>query len=240
MRREVERDLLDIEKHRFTDIKPWTYFFMGSIDGFSHKFGQDSPQVRKRLEKIDRLVEQKYCELEKREKTFHFIAFSDHGHIKVKNRIDLYTLFKEKGRNLNDYLHVIDANYARFWFRNDREKMQVEKILSEMPQGFILTEELLRKYHVTMPDNRYGDLVFYLDAPHVFSKTIWGFSRSINSMHGYSPDHEGSDGIFISNQDMKVHSHVNLVDILPSLLSLLELTVPDYGDGKIIWDTLYE
>jgi predicted AlkP superfamily pyrophosphatase or phosphodiesterase len=231
-------DIAEIERYQFTEIKPFTYLFVGSVDLFSHRLGQDSPEARKKLKGIDQLIERQYKELEKRKKFFHFIAFSDHGHIKVTKRVDLYALFKEKGQDLNRYLHVIDANYARFWFRDDGERTRIEKILAEIPFGYILTEDLLKKYHVVMPDNRYGDLIFYLDIPHVFSKTIWGFSRSINSMHGYSPDHADSDGVFISNQDIKNDTPVALVDILPTLLSLLGIEIPPYVDGRNIWNKI--
>ena len=86
-----------------------------------------------------------------------------------------------------------------------------------------------------MPDNRYGDLVFYLDAPNIFSKTIWGFGRKQRSMHGYLPDHRDSDGIFISNIEIKDINYVNLIDILPSILTLLEVPIPDYIDGQALW-----
>jgi hypothetical protein len=85
-----------------------------------------------------------------------------------------------------------------------------------------------------MPDNRYGDLVFYLDAPAIFAKTIWGFGRKQKSMHGYLPENPGSDGVFLSNRRLVKGTHVELVDVLPTLLNSLSLPVPSYVDGRVV------
>ena len=213
-----------VKAHKINKIYPWTYFFIGDVDHFSHRFGQDSEEGKKRLRTLDRLIEEKYIEFKKKVGEFNLIIFSDHGHLKVKNRIDPYKFFKKKGENLNRFIHVIDINFIRFWFRNDRERTKIEKILIDLP-GFILTDELQVKYHVKMPDNRYGDLIFYLDAPNIFSKTIWGFSRSEVSNHGYLPEYEESNGVFLSNFDLDEmgfkKDYVELTHILPLHLSLL-------------------
>lgn len=235
MAQSVNNSVPIVEQHTFSEIKPWTYLFMGDVDSFSHKLMQDSPEAIHKLRYIDRVMETRYREFEKKVGEFHSIVVSDHGHIPIKNRIDLYRVFKKDGYDLNSYMHIVDANYARFWFRNDREKEIVKQVLLELPCGFILSEELQKKYCVNMPDNRYGDLVFYLDAPNIFSKTIWGYGRTQKSMHGYLPDHRDSDGIFISNTETKDIDYVNLVDILPSTLALLEIPIPDYIDGQVLW-----
>jgi len=234
----ISKDVRDestiVEKHSFSNIKPWTYLFMGDVDHFSHKIGQDSIEAFEKLKRLDAIIKKKYREYEKKMGRFHFIVFSDHGHIKVERRRDMYSVFKERGENLNNYFHIIDANYARFWFRDAKEEERVTTILSELPYGFILSDELQKKYNVKMPDNRYGDLVFYLDVPNVFSRTIWGFSRSVKSMHGYLPDHKDSDGVFVSNRPVK-KACVNLVDILPSHLDLFGIETPHYVDGESVW-----
>jgi hypothetical protein len=86
-----------------------------------------------------------------------------------------------------------------------------------------------------MPDNRFGELIFYLDAPAVFSRTIWGWSRSINSMHGYLPDHPDMDGFIASDMQFETSKHCQLVDIMPTIMDTLGLAVPEGLDGRIIW-----
>lgn len=225
-----------IKSHVFKKSYPWTYLFFGDIDPLSHKYGQDSIQVQEKLREIDRILEKKYELFEKKVDDFYFMLFSDHGHIKIKRKVDLKSIFKSFGEALNDYIYFIDANFARFWFRNEKERSNVLKILSEMSdKGFILTKELLLKYNVNMPDNRYGDLIFYLDAPYQFSHGVTIAGRRIEgktvSGHGYIPN----DGVFISNKKIN-KTTVKLVDILPSILHLLKVPIPAYVDGEVVWE----
>ncbi len=229
-----------IEQHPFAEIKPWTYLFIGDIDELSHQYGQESAQTRERLSQIDRILGQKYRLFEKKLGDFYFMLFSDHGHMEVREGINLTSVFASRGRNINDYIHFIDANYARFWFRNKQEERQVKDILSGIKEGFVLTEEYLQKYHVAMSDNRYGDLIFYLDAPYVFTHgpvSVLGKQRGLLpvSMHGYLPEHREMDGVFVSNQKLAEDSYLRLVDITPSILHALDLPIPDHVDGKVIW-----
>ena len=230
-----------IEPHTFNGIKPWTYLFVGDVDPLSHRYGQDSIQMQERLKKIDDILEKKYSVFEKQFDDFYFILFSDHGHIKVKGEIDLHSFFRSRRKTLNNYIHFIDANYARFWFRDESEKKEVSNVLSRMDdKGFVLTEEHFKKYNINMPDNRYGDLIFYLDAPYIFDHgklVVVGKQRNTPavSMHGYLPDHSGSDGVFISNKEVINETHIKLEDITPTILDSFGVKKSDYMDGTILW-----
>ena len=230
-----------IEQYNFNEIKPWTYLFVGDIDPLSHKCGQDAIQTQKRLKKIDEILERKYRVFEKELDDFCFMLFSDHGHIRVSNYVDLSSFFRSQAKSVKDYIHFIDANYARFWFRNERERKEVEKVLLSMDdKGFILTDEHFKKYHVDMPDNRYGDLIFYLDVPNVFDHgkaVVLGKQRNTSdvSMHGYLPHYPDSDGVFISNRKVINKTHIKLEDITPTILDVFGIKKPDYMDGKVIW-----
>jgi hypothetical protein len=228
-------EFAQIGQHEFSEIHPWTYFFLGSIDSYSHRYGQDAPETVERLRRLDQLVEAQYEAYAHRVSDFDVFVFSDHGHIRAEKRVDIHSVFRRYGHHLNRFIHLIESNYARFWFRNDDERVIVERILSTIEEGFLLTEEHLRRYHLEMPDNRYGDLVFYLDAPYLFTKTIWGFSRKQKSMHGYLPDYPDSDGVFLSQRPLVEGTHAELVDVLPTLLDSLGLPAPNYMDGQTLW-----
>lgn len=231
-----------IKNYNFDKTKPWTYLFIGDIDILSHQYGQDSVQTRNKLKEIDDVIEKIYTRIyEKQFGDFCFMLFSDHGHTMIKDIINLYSFFRSHDCSLKDYIHFIDSNYARFWFRNENERREVSIILSNMDnKGFILTEDDLERYNIDMPDNRYGDLIFYLDSPYVFDQGnvfVMGKERTSKyiSFHGFLPDHPDSDGVFISNRELVNDSHVKLEDIMPSILSLFNLKIPEHVDGKVIW-----
>ena len=237
---QTHRALDWIETHPFSDIKPWTYLFIGDIDGYSHHHGPDSVETRRRLGEIDRVLEQKYRLFEKALGDFYFMLYSDHGHKTVEEGINLAKIFAARGKDINDYIHIIDINFARFWFRNEVESKAVTEILSSLEKGFILTEEHLRKYRVDMPDNRYGDLIYYLDIPCAFTHgpvSVLGKTRGqlSVSIHGYLPDYPDMDGVFVSNRGLIGDSHLELVDIMPSILDALDLPIPGHVEGKSVW-----
>lgn len=230
-----------IASHSFEEVKPWTYLFIGDVDALSHKYGQDSIETKKRLAEIDRTLEQKYRFFEGKFEDFSFMLFSDHGHIRVKETVKLDSLFSLHAKQLDNYIHFIDSNFARFWFRNDKEKSEVTEILTILGnKGFILSLEDLKKYNLNMPDNRYGDLIFYLDAHYMFDRgEVYALgkkrSNSDVSMHGYLPEYPDSDGVFISNREVIDRKYLRLEDITPSILSFFNILVPSYMDGEVFW-----
>ena len=232
-----------IAQHLFKKIKPWTYLFVGDVDPLSHTYGQDSLITIKRLKEINDILEKVYNAFNKKLKDFYFICFSDHGHIKVKDRLNLSSLFRCHGKSIENYIHFLDANYARFWFRDEEEREEVSTILSDLDKGFILRKKHFEKYNISMPDNRYGDLIFYLDAGYIFDKgRVFAMGRERSSlsktvsMHGYLPDYPGSHGVFISNAKIQETDYVQLVDILPSILALLGIQFPHHVDGRVFWE----
>jgi predicted AlkP superfamily pyrophosphatase or phosphodiesterase len=212
-----------VENYEINQVKQWTYFFIGDVDYVSHRYGQFSSQGKNLLRKLDRLIQEKLLQFEKKGVKPLFFIFSDHGHIDVLYRINPYEYFKRRGVNLNSLFHIVDVNFLRIWFENEQKKEIVLNLLSELP-GFIISEEIAKKYHVNMPDNRYGDLIFYLDKPYVFSRTIWGFSRSEKSNHGYLPDYSDSYGLLVGNIDftsLTNSSYLDLTHIYSILKSIL-------------------
>lgn len=229
-----------IKCHKFNKIKPWTYLFIGDIDPISHRFGQSSKIAMIRLKEIDNMLEHIYKYFEVNYEDFNFMLFSDHGHADIEGFIDLQNIFRSHKLNINHIVHFIDANFARFWFRSQTEKKDVIRILSQLDDmGFILSNNHLKRYNINMPDNRYGDLIFYLDTPYIFDRgklVIAGKQRNHPSVsaHGYLPDHACSDGVFVSNQSTIKSSHICLEDITPMILSNFGKNRLDYMDGGII------
>jgi hypothetical protein len=94
--------------------------------------------------------------------------------------------------------HIIDTNFARFWVAGKDRQRLISMLENDVPEGHILTQEEMERYECWFPDGRYGDIIFYLDAPAVFTRTAWGFSRSQKSIHGYLPDNESMSAALVS------------------------------------------
>jgi len=198
----------------------WVYYFIGESDSVSHDYTQHSPEGKALLLKLDNFIKTEY---EKFVDTFgldgfDFVFWSDHGHITIEKQIDLYNFFKKNKVNLKNSFHLVDSTTVRFWPKNDSEKQKIMELMSKISEATLVKD--YDKLHIANDRNLYGDLFYYLDGGVVFIYTIHGFGKETKSMHGYHPDAEGNDGLFVSNKKIK-NGKVTLPDVFVSTINSL-------------------
>ena len=201
----------------------FVYFFIGYTDNIMHAYGENGKEAQEYLRKVDAFIQQTYEKAKACHDDVTVIAYSDHGHIDLEEPyIDINTYFQLEGLKVNNYIHLIESNYARFWFRNDQERKEVKGVIDEMVRqglGFVLDDEYQKKYHLRVDPKEHGELIFYLAAPHEFTKTIWGFGHSVKSGHGFEPTLPKHYGIFCSNKPLaKDRDFAYLTDVLPTVM----------------------
>lgn len=209
----------------------FVYYFMGEVDSYMHKYGEKSEEVFKYLKKTDDFIKETYEKAKRTGKPVTIIGYSDHGHIDVEKKIDVNDYFKPRGLNVRKYLQLTESTFIRFWFRNDQERKEVTQVLADMEQlglGFVLNEEIKNQYHLNFNSNEHGDLIFHLKEPNIFTNTIWGFGKTIHSMHGYNPEITKHLGVFASDKKLIDKDFVYLTDILPTVLAELQID-QEYG-----------
>lgn len=232
----VEESKVDYKSDQFA------YYFIGYTDNIMHSYGENGIEAQDYFRKVDSFIKETYEKAKSFNDEVEIIAFSDHGHIDLEAPyIDINEYFKPMGLNVNKYIHLIESNYARFWFRDSKEKEEVISVINKLIAenlGFIIDEEYKHKYHLNINEKEHGELIFYLKAPHEFTKTIWGFGHSVKSGHGFEPILPKHFGIFCTNR--KIRSDVEyayLTDVLPSVLPLLNISTDKYDfRGKNIFD----
>jgi len=211
----------------------FVYYFIGYTDNIMHKYGETAEEPKAYFKKVDEFIRETYNKAKSQNKDVDLIAFSDHGHIDiVEPKININIFFKKYNLKVNKYVNLIESNYARFWFRNNKEKQEVIKVLNDMEEkglGFILNQAYLDKYHLNVNKKEHGEIVFYLNAPREFTNTIWGFGKSVKSGHGYEPIIPKHFGIFCSTKKISKNvEYVYLTDILPSILENLNIPTEKY------------
>lgn len=211
----------------------FVYYFIGYTDNIMHKYGEKSKESQEYLSEVDNFIKNTYIKATREKENVTLIAFSDHGHIDIEEpKIDINKYFKKRNLNVNKYVHLIEATFARFWFRNENERKEVIEVLKDIEQlklGFVLTQEYLDRYHLNLDPKEHGDLTFHLNAPNEFTKTIWGFGKTVKSGHGFEPTLEKHYGIFCSNKNLdESNRFAYLTDILPSVLEQLKINKEKY------------
>lgn len=232
-----------IEKAQETAIdsdKNFYYFFIGELDDYLHKYGDKSDNVKGLLKRIDNMIKRHYEQARKITPDLTLICYSDHGHINVTEKIDINEYFQQKNKNVNVYLNLIESTFARFWVKTAQERKDVLEcldLLVDKGWGFVLTKEHFDKYHLNFDNNEHGDIIFHLNAPRIFTNTIWGFGKTIRSMHGYVPELDDHAGVLLSNKKIKDVASVSLVDILPTVLKAAGCK---NEDGSLVGTVLIE
>lgn len=223
----IEESAVDYKHDEFV------YFFIGYTDNIMHTYGEDGKEAHEYLSKVDSFIQETYTKAKKENDDVTLIAYSDHGHINLeKPHVDINDRFKSANLNVNKYIHLIESNYARFWFRNENEREEITNVVQKMQDdgmGFIIDENWQEKYHLRMNPKEHGELVFYLAAPREFAKTIWGFGHSVKSGHGYLPTLPKHFGLFCSNKPLADdREFAYLTDILPSVIVQLGISRDGY------------
>lgn len=209
------------------------YYFIGYTDNIMHSYGENGKEAQEYLQKVDAFIHETYEKAKKVNEEVTVIAFSDHGHIDVEDpKIDIDDYFRADGLRVNNYIHLIESNYARFWFRSEAEREKVTKVIAAMQEqglGFVIDEKYQEQYHLHMNPKEHGELVFYLAAPKEFTKTIWGFGHSVKSGHGFEPTLPKHYGIFCANKPFADdREFVLLTDILPTVLEQTGISTESY------------
>ncbi|MGN0114195.1 MAG: alkaline phosphatase family protein [Acutalibacteraceae bacterium] len=232
-------------EERTVDYKndDFVYYFIGYTDNIMHAYGENGKEAQQYLSKVDSFIKETYEKAKKYHDDVTLIAYSDHGHIDLEEPyININDYFKPEGLNVNRYIHLIESNYARFWFRNEQERNEVEKVIKKMTDsglGFVLDKDYQEKYHLCVNPKEHGELIFYLAAPHEFTNTIWGFGHSVKSGHGFEPTLPKHYGIFCSDKPLAAdRDFAYLTDVLPSVMQQLNIDRTDYVlRGKNIVNT---
>jgi len=181
-----------------SEATQWYYLFIGEVDHAAHQSGGEGAHFLETLRRADAAIAARCAEVQALHGGFDFVLFSDHGHLKVESYIDLYRrLSSSWWRRVP---HIVDTNFARFWTDSPAEKARLtDELERSLPEGRVLSQEEQERWECWFPDERYGDVIYYLDAPYAFSRTAWGFSRSEKSVHGYSPEIEEMAATFVTN-----------------------------------------
>lgn len=213
-------------KNALRDTSDFKFIYLMELDHISHKFGIDSMEVKSKLKEIDQLLQQY---LEKGNSPFMII--SDHGMIKVEESIDVVSSVNSSDLVLGkDYLVFLESTIALFWFFNEGARKKIVNVLKEIKGGRVLCEEEKKEFGIDFQDNRFGDLVFLVEAGKVIRSDYYRAKGIAKAMHGYSP--AAYQGIFLTNLGIKhkPNQDIRFIDIIPTIASFFGL--PNIGTGR--------
>jgi len=222
---------------------PFDFIFLhtGILDGVGHKYGPFSDEVSFALSRLDRVIKNIWDFLKKTYGEFNLVIIGDHGMVEVKEIVNIETKINALDLKLGeDYLYFLDSTLARFWFFNEKAKFLITTVLSKVQQGKIFTQEDKNRYHLNYSHNKFGDLYFLVTPGVLIFPNYWNNNIPENGMHGYTPEYNGQQSIFIINSSfnniqVKLKNPTDMRRIFPTLLKLTGLdTYIDLGITSIV------
>lgn len=178
------------------------FVYLSEMDMFLHLHCKDASAIDQKMRWYEAGLRQLYRAALEVDPDATFTILSDHGMTPVREQYDLVgDIEKLRLKMPDDYLAVYDSTMARFWFFNDHARSAVQAALAKVSCGHALSRAEMDCLGVLFEDNRYGELIFLLNAGWLFSRCDFhGSAWFPAGMHGYHPGEDRySDAIFLSN-----------------------------------------
>ncbi len=211
-------------------LADFTFMHLFFLDPAGHKYGPKSETMLSAIRQTDEYVGRIRHATELN--NVNLILFSDHGMSPVKEYCDLTEMLKSLPLTAEkDYLFFLDSTMARFWFENKRSKELITEALSRSKQGRILASNDLCHFHIDKLGREQGELIFVLKDYFCIYPDFFRRHTKPKGMHGYAfPEHDKP--VLVSPNLTHPHSKVQFVDIMPTVLKLLDITIPSSCEGQ--------
>jgi hypothetical protein len=204
------------------------------LDSVAHFRGLDSAQYLYTLQWTDKLVRSLTSILSRslRGRLVETLVFSDHGMVNSCRYLDTMKRIVCDHAFGSEYLVFLDSTMAHIWYLTQRGTKIAKGIFGSLPSGRFLDPEERKRMGIDFPDRRYGDDIYLLEPPYNFFPNFVSRLRP-RAMHAYDPRHGHQMGVLIPVRglNMASSSEASMVDIMPSVLRLLDLSIPNSCEG---------
>ena len=203
------------------------------IDSTAHKYGINNKKTRQSLIQQDQHLLDLINQIKEKDlwKKVTLIVVSDHGMTDISNLININELLKTSNIKAKSSIGPAIGHI----FLEDQSDLQ--KAMKALKQNKFIEVKRKNEIHKSLNllhPTRTGDIVVLTKSPNML------VSRKNNNppigMHGYNPEvNKDMEGIFFAYgnkiQPLQI-GKVHQVDVAPTILSLLNVEIPKYMEGK--------
>ncbi len=198
----------------------FVFQYWAGLDGLLHMVGNKSPEVPAKLRVYEDWIEKVLAAAKDSYEEVHLYIFSDHGMANCDELIDLKAKIDALPLKMGeDYAVVYDSTMGRFWYFNDNARKLITETLQKVPEGRIMPDEELQRYHALFEDRYFGETIFLVREGVLIVPSHMG-ERPIRAMHGYHPTDPQSYATLCTNQPVIPDE----VTHIPHICRLMEKT----------------
>jgi hypothetical protein len=225
-----------------------------SLDRYQ-QWNLDRPEAVRRFHKrIDDFLHRLHAKCEST--GLILMIVSDHGHEPIRGYIDLPSKLATLELLDSDFSYFLEVSNVRFWFHTTEAQRAIKLLLSRLDNGTMLSFCDMHRYGIPLEDTSYGALFYYLDPGYIFYPhdfhhglaNIWlGLRDPMQRSRLWDPRHKGNHGhlpqfdaenafVVLLDSDFEAHTDKgNILDIAPSILSVLNLDPPPTMKGRALF-----
>jgi hypothetical protein len=226
---------------------------MYALDLMQHWHLDDPVRMAEALSRTDGFVRDLHADCQRRGKCF--VLLVDHGQEPVVGTIPLVNALRRSGIPDTEFSYFAELSAVRLWCHTARARQALPDLVSALPHTTLLTWREMHQYGVCFDDDSFGEYYAFADAgwiffPHDFYQPIgntvlglldWHQRRRVlnpvhRGNHGYLPHYPSERGWMIADTAVPVDGRdARLIDIAPSLLSLLGMDPPGHMTGTALF-----
>jgi len=223
---------------QFDDEAKLVFLHLVDLDTTGHNMGPCSERTYGLLHETDYRI-MKMIKKYQKNLDINIFIFSDHGMINVKRTVNiLHQLNKSGLKESKDFIVFLDSTIARFWTQNEKCKRRIVEVLHRTQGGRILSQDDLEHYQIPN-DRKYGDIIWLADPGTLIIPNYYQGMKTAKGMHGYAPGpRDLMSPIIIYGEDLpsgKIQRRATPTDILPTMLDLLNVSIPENIDGHSLF-----
>lgn len=236
------------------DERPLTFIEMYALDLVQHWHLDDGEVMDDALVCTDRFVRELHAGC--RERGTRFLLLVDHGQEPVVGTIPLVQALRQSRIPETEFSYFVELASARLWFHSDRARQELTAVLARLPRTTLLGWRQMHEYQVCFEDDSFGELYAFADAGHIFfphdfyqplGNALLGLmdrhqrARFRNPVHrgnhGYLPHFPSEKGWLLVDDTslVTIRPEAQLIDVAPTLLSLVGTTPPACMSGRPIF-----
>jgi len=210
--------------------------YLHYLDYAAHRYGLNSSYFWRWLRNIDETVKSIVkCVKQHFGDELDVIVFSDHGMIETTKYLNFDWLLRNKKFG-SDFLFFLDSTMVRLWYMNFDVKEEVRELFKKLGCGTFLSENERKKLRINFSHRYYGDDIYLLKPGYSIFPNFISWLKP-KAMHAYHPkyDHQLGIAIFSGQELGRIDRNiktVELVDVMPTILDVLGLEIPDSCEGS--------
>jgi len=227
------------------------------FDLFSHWHLDQPAQMADKLHFVDRAIAVLHAQC--RERGVTLVVLTDHGQEPITGQINLARELRRTGVPEREYLYYNEVAAVRFWFRTERAREVIGRMLTALDHVTVLTYRQMHDHHVCFDDDSFGELYGFADHGYVFfphdfhhplANLFLGLRHPLlrprirnprhRGNHGHLPDHPAEAGFMLVADDRYTAAaqRMSVIDFSPTMLTLLHCDTPPAMHGEAVYRVL--